>query len=149
MITLNESHLSDFFRAQCKDVCNDSPLLYWWPSLHFHQDNVVVQHQITQIGNLLEVGGKNAIVSSQVDALNTRQFLKIKICSSTKETHSVEPELGERRVVELKEPFANWDFAHISAALLFVSLSGGSVSVVVLKTKNEDLHFSKSTVAYL
>lgn len=54
MIILNGLYLSDFFRAKCEDVCNDSPLLQRGPSLHFHQDYVVVQHQIAQIANLEE-----------------------------------------------------------------------------------------------
>lgn len=60
-----------------------------------------------------------------------------------KETYSVEPEFGEWCVVKLKEPFANGDFANISTALLFVSLSGSCISIRVLQ-HNIRLCFSLS-----
>lgn len=48
-------------------------------------------------------------------------------------TYCVEPEFGEWCIIKLKEPFANGDFADISAALFFIPLSGGCVSIRVLK----------------
>lgn len=56
-----------------------------------------------------------------------------------RETYSVEPEFGEWRVIKLKEPFANGDFADISAALLFIPLSGSCIIIRVLQHNNK--HF--------
>ena len=49
-----------------------------------------------------------------------------------KGTYSVEPEFGERCIVKLKEPFADGDFADITATLFFIPLSGGCI-ISVLK----------------
>ena len=45
-------YLPDFLCAQCEDVRDDDPLLQRGPSLHLHQDDVVVQHQVHQVGDL-------------------------------------------------------------------------------------------------
>lgn len=58
-----------------------------------------------------------------------------------KETYCVEPEFGEGRIIKLKEPFANWDFADISATFLFIPLSGSCISIRVLQ------HNSKLSVS--
>lgn len=50
-----------------------------------------------------------------------------------KGTYSVEPEFGEWRVIKLKEPFGNGDFADISVALLFIPLSGGCIVIRILQ----------------
>lgn len=54
------------------------------------------------------------------------------------ETYGIEPEFGEWRIIKLKEPFANGDFADISVALLFVPLSGGCIIIRVLH--NNTIH---------
>lgn len=48
-------------------------------------------------------------------------------------THSVEPEFGERRVVKLKQPSPNGNFANVSAAFLLVPLPGSCISAGILK----------------
>ncbi len=66
-----------------------------------------------------------------------------------KETYCVEPEFGEWCIIKLKEPFANGDFANISAALFLIPLSGSCVSIRVLKHNSEIVvstyHFSLLT----
>lgn len=59
-------------------------------------------------------------------------------------TYSIEPEFGERCIVKLKEPFANGDSADISAALLFIPLSGSCISIRVLQHNAKNALFSLS-----
>lgn len=49
-----------------------------------------------------------------------------------KGTYSVEPEFGEWRIIKLKEPSTDGNFANLSAAFLLISLPGSCISVGIL-----------------
>lgn len=45
-------YLPDLLQSQSDDVRDDDPLLQRRPSLHLYQDDVIVQHEVHQVGDL-------------------------------------------------------------------------------------------------
>lgn len=49
---LFKNHLSYFLQCKAHNVGDDNPFLGWWPSIHPHQDDIIEQQQVAQVGNL-------------------------------------------------------------------------------------------------
>lgn len=96
-------HLSNFLQSKSDDVGDDDPFLQWWPSLHFHQDDVIIQHQVHQVGSLR----RYIIIFSPVCDFRNVSYNKIEIFRVCLDlcflsiTYCIEPELGKRSIKEV------------------------------------------------